>query len=1371
MADGIKLFLETKDNFPFGDLKFYFGIVGKRGNHYFSIPNYVNDADYFIIHYADSALTDDPIGILPPELTIAKKGKANKYEFRDLSDWCKWIILSNLFADRPLSPNNINQSDEDLNELVRLYTEAAGKFNKNKSFITLRLTRIFEKFHEKAKSGSLEDAEVSFFKKYSKLIPDEPSTKKVRIDIIKQEGDSDYIFQNFGIKGAYSLESFSDRVTQIIRDVIDTGAITSFEFAPEEVKKKSSGDWLFKYLGESWFTFNSLGGGVTLAAGSSSGLVAGAAGVATAGIAATTAGVGLSVGAVIAVGNYLNNNTGYIEVPIKMKISQKVGLSFSRLYAKTLNLKELKDSEIYNRPTNLDEIFWSDGPGQSNSFFQNVPVTVKGDGVQDSRTVYLADVYDPSVEKDKIPFFDGTKGTGTDDVTFSYYLAFIDFIRFDIGNNAKLRQSIGYYFDELAELAADYIFKRLKTVYENTVRTIIAVTLSEKEEEILEGKVTDNELLLAAEEEAKRNLQNVDTSSIFSEDPSDEDISDREKKYKQCVLLLNLPTLKADFNKEILSKKEKKTKMHAKGLYNKRFTMLEDRSNTDDQNGLINKLITPKAEKIRPFLNMTNELYAALVPKIRLFKIYYDPSEGKKNPYLTREIPFKSHTSTKRVEMLSKPNTFDKGDGYGIKSFNFSFDGETPATSTKFIKAKLELYFQTFSDFSREREVTIEDDTYKFRYVDLFVNTKFCPRQGANEGANTNSPLHYDPSHYRIRADVGWEFPGSNVNSIMKRPGVVDGKEQLKKALETINKSFYLNLIDHDISIADDGSVTISAEYIAYIEGATGTKIMNALLSREARKLEQKQLKIYEQALADNSCDEKQLSEFRAAIGGARNIGRQKMYQSLTEKLILNDCMYSCFVNKIDRKSISRESFFYKTPKLKSIPKADAQSKEEVVKKVKSEIPDGKTQEEKWSYIVSNHLADPDPSLGTKINFFYFADLVYFLMDSLYEEDHSTTFFPEVENIKVILTSFSLSLLGENNKLLTNIGQIPVDLDTFIDWYKGEILDKKIEAISIIDFIKRFFLYLIKDIFQEVCVNTGQHKRLSFKTMSLMAYGKKKGKVEDPLYALLKKELEIKDNNNPIMNAASHYSAGKLPLSTSSFDQNKAESSDFFNYMVIFVHYRPDNFVGLGVKSDDESRGVYHFFIGADKGLVKKINFSKSDIQYIRESRMMNQGSNNLLQLSSAYRCSMTMIGNTLLYPGMEIFVNPFGFGGPEFGQPNDGPGTVDIPNLSNIMGIGGYQQVIKVNSTISPGKFETTIDALFIHSGEKKEEISSSSPRGSKPNKNRFKNFCSIEDQAIDTPKAENNVIDCNDTILDLENLLLDYSQTGNISQPEEDE
>ena len=313
-----------------------------------------------------------------------------------------------------------------------------------------------------------------------------------------------------------------------------------------------------------------------------------------------------------------------------------------------------------------------------------------------------------------------------------------------------------------------------------------------------------------------------------------------------------------------------------------------------------------------------------------MHKVYFDPSENTSNPHIIREIPFRSHTSTERVKLLTSGTTFDKGDGVGIKSFNFSFDGETPATSTKFIKAKLELFFQTFADFVKERNITdAEGVEYSFRYVDLFVNTKFCPRSGANEGANVNSPMHYDPNHYRIRADVGYEMP-KNINSILNRPGVVAGGEtnvgEVQEALKVINKSYYLNLIDHDINIAEDGTVSISADYIAYMEGATGTKIMNALNSKEARKFEQDQLEIYEKAIKDEKCDQKQLSELRASIQGARTIARRKLHQSLTEKLILNGCMYSCFIDKFSRKDFSDEQFFYEKPKLVEISKKQSNS-------------------------------------------------------------------------------------------------------------------------------------------------------------------------------------------------------------------------------------------------------------------------------------------------------------------------------------------------------------------------------------------------------------------------------------------------------------
>ena len=141
--------------------------------------------------------------------------------------------------------------------------------------------------------------------------------------------------------------------------------------------------------------------------------------------------------------------------------------------------------------------------------------------------------------------------------------------------------------------------------------------------------------------------------------------------------------------------------------------------------------------------------------------------------------------------------------------------------------------------------------------------------------------------------------------------------------------------------------------------------------------------------------------------------------------------------------------------------------------------------------------------------------------------------------------------------------------------------------------------------------------------------------------------------------------------------------------------------IGRGNRISDENKGVYHFDIGARRGLVKKVSFSKTDIEYLRESRMFSQGANGLLQLSSVYRCTIDMIGNTLLYPGMEMWLNPFGLGGTEFGLPQNGPGSTTDPNLSNIMGLGGYQQVLKTTSTITPGSFTTTVDAHFIYSGE----------------------------------------------------------------------
>ena len=80
------------------------------------------------------------------------------------------------------------------------------------------------------------------------------------------------------------------------------------------------------------------------------------------------------------------------------------------------------------------------------------------------------------------------------------------------------------------------------------------------------------------------------------------------------------------------------------------------------------------------------------------------------------------------------------------------------------------------------------------------------------------------------------------------------------------------------------------------------------------------------------------------------------------------------------------------------------------------------------------------------------------------------------------------------------------------------------------------------------------------------------------------------------------------------------------------------------------------------------------------------------------------MIGNTLFYPGMTIWIDPKGFAG---NDPNWDPRKGAKPSESihasyaNALGFGGYHIVTRVNSSIESGKYTTTVEAQFDYSGD----------------------------------------------------------------------
>jgi hypothetical protein len=172
-----------------------------------------------------------------------------------------------------------------------------------------------------------------------------------------------------------------------------------------------------------------------------------------------------------------------------------------------------------------------------------------------------------------------------------------------------------------------------------------------------------------------------------------------------------------------------------------------------------------------------------------------------------------------------------------------------------------------------------------------------------------------------------------------------------------------------------------------------------------------------------------------------------------------------------------------------------------------------------------------------------------------------------------------------------------------------------------------------------------------------------------------------------------------FPLKTADPDDPEIPLKNYFDYTLLYPvsPVLSTGHTGRGKRIDDEKTGTYHFQIGSDRGLLKNIKFAKTDMAYLREARFYNQGNYGLLQLGAVYNVELELFGNTLFYPGMEIFIDPRGFGGSDWDPTAGGKSR----SVANALGIGGYHIITKVNSTISPSGFKTNISAVFQYSGD----------------------------------------------------------------------
>ena len=134
---------------------------------------------------------------------------------------------------------------------------------------------------------------------------------------------------------------------------------------------------------------------------------------------------------------------------------------------------------------------------------------------------------------------------------------------------------------------------------------------------------------------------------------------------------------------------------------------------------------------------------------------------------------------------------------------------------------------------------------------------------------------------------------------------------------------------------------------------------------------------------------------------------------------------------------------------------------------------------------------------------------------------------------------------------------------------------------------------------------------------------------------------------------------------------------------LILIHAEQVNQVRRGFRKTDEEDGIYHFFIGTDRGIAQEFNFSKKQMPQLRAMNIekVNQGASKAGILVLPMDVSINMFGNGLLRNGNMIFVNAdYGLGS----------------QVADSLALGGYYRVYKSTHTIRPGEYTSTVDCIF---------------------------------------------------------------------------
>jgi KaiC/GvpD/RAD55 family RecA-like ATPase len=377
----------------------------------------------------------------------------------------------------------------------------------------------------------------------------------------------------------------------------------------------------------------------------------------------------------------------------------------------------------------------------------------------------------------------------------------------------------------------------------------------------------------------------------------------------------------------------------------------------------------------------------------------------------------------------------------------------------------------------------------------------------------------------------------------------------------------------------------------------------------------------------------------------------------------------------------------------------------------------GKKEDEIIKRIVDGNFSSDItmPSGKKHFAFFYLSSLVDVLLEGLYDNDKNNPSFI-TKNLRVILGPMTITDYGtlthdgqtrfqppsvsdkkgkiikiyKGKKRTINIGDIPISLKEFTVWFKANIMDKNLEEISFNEFMSSMMQDLVVKCLTDDVYSFAPPQKINvvFDMFSAMTSQHNEGMFL----------ANIQNYRwSPYGVGISPY-AGGFRIDATKMKSLRTDFSDFTkdtkprNYIFVYSAAEgPTN--AEGDFDEDSKKGIYHFYYGENRGIIRSIKFSRTDNPYVRADAVLNSNGNRTNNIvREKYNVNLEIFGNTDIQGGTYIYVSPSFQGSSRL---------ANTERLFKDMGIGGYYFVTEVHNFIESGEFVTKIKGVWQTSGD----------------------------------------------------------------------